>query len=176
MAKDRAIERIDRAGHDGDSNYLADLIRKPDLAPEVRDHLATVVFGLLTGKIKRPAHRPKSQKIEQDAKEIAKQVLVLNRWQGWEKRIAAVKHVAQKLGCGEQKVWNALRDHGFEAERNLDKREFEILDDANTAMREAAVNSLNDKYGDREFTHEEVKAEADELAESLADYLFRLNP
>ena len=61
MDKDWAIELIDRAVRKRNFDHLADLIRKSDLAPEVRDYLATVVLGLLTGKIKLPAHRPKSR-------------------------------------------------------------------------------------------------------------------
>ena len=52
MAKDWAIELIDRALNERNFAYLADLIRKSDPSPKVRDHLATVVLGLLTGKIK----------------------------------------------------------------------------------------------------------------------------
>ena len=54
VAKDWAIELIDRALNERNFAYLADLIRKSDLSPKIRDHLANVVFGVLTGKIKLP--------------------------------------------------------------------------------------------------------------------------
>jgi hypothetical protein len=40
-------ERIDRALHERNFTFLADLIRKADLPSEVRDRLATVILGLL---------------------------------------------------------------------------------------------------------------------------------
>ena len=161
MTKDRAIDFIDRAQHERDFTYLTDLIRKSDLAPEVRDHLATVVLGLLTRRIKLPAHRPKREKTKWEAKQIAIEVLILHRYQGWEKLSAAVMQVAQKRGCSASKVWTALGNNRFLAEEYLDKHELHaMLDAAYTARREVALKSLKQEHGDRKFTDDEVEAHA----------------
>ena len=75
MAEEWAIELIDRALNERNFAYLADLIRKSDLSPKVRDHLANVVLGLLTGKIKLPAHRPERTETAEEAKQVAKMVV-----------------------------------------------------------------------------------------------------
>lgn len=157
MSKNWTINQIDRALRERDFNYLTDLIRQPDLAPEVRDHLAKVVLGLLTGDIKRPAHRPTRKKTQEEAKGIAKQVLVLHRLHpGWEKLSAAVKQVAQKRECSESKVWSALSSHYRFAVKYLDCLFDEMLD-----------VDLGE-FADDEVTDNEVEAE--EPDEDWADY------
>jgi hypothetical protein len=172
VAKDWAIELIDRALNERNFAYLADLIRKSDPSPKVRDHLATVVLGLLTGKIKLPAHRPKRAETAEEAKQIPKMVLQVHKWhRGWEKLSAAVKQVAQRKGCSESKVWNALRNHRLLAELHLDKVEYDtMVDAAYTANREAVIESLKQEYGDREFSDEEVEAAVEELEKAWANF------
>ena len=172
MAKDWTIELIDRALNERNFDYLADLIRKSDPSPQVRDHLATVVLGLLTGEIKLPARRPKSAETTDEPKQIAKMVLQVHKWhRGWERLSAAVKQVAQRKGCSESKVWNALRNHRLLAELHLDKVEYDtMVDAAYTANREAAIESLKQEYGDREFSDEEVEAAVVELERAWASF------
>ena len=172
MAKDGAIELIDRALNERDFAYLADLIRKSDLSPKVRDHLANVVLGLLTGKIKLPAHRPNKAETAEEPKQIAKMVLQVHKWhRGWEKLSAAIKQVAQRKGCSESKVWNALRNHRLLAELHLDNAEYDtMVDAAYMANREAAIESLKQEYGDREFSDEEVEAALEELEKASANF------
>ena len=169
MAKDGAIELIDRALNERDFAYLADLIRKSDPSPKVRDHLANVVLGFLTGRIKLPAHRPKRAETAEEPKQIAKMVLQVHKWhRGWEKLSAAVKQVAQRKGCSESKVWNALRNHRLLSELHLDKVEYDTMVDA--AYREAAIESLKQEYGDREFSDEEVEAAFEALEKAWANF------
>jgi hypothetical protein len=136
------------------------------LSAEVRDHLAAAVLGLLTGRIKRPPHRPKKASTEWQARQIAKRVISLKRHHGIEKLEAAVKQVAEENGCSVSKVWGALREHRFYSRMFWEKIEYDTeMEAANSAMEEAAVASLKEQHGDRAFTAAEVKAEVEELEE-----------
>ena len=173
MAKDWAIELIDRALNERNFAYLADLIRKSDPSPKVRDHLATVVLGLLTGKIKLPAHRPKRAETAEEAKQIPKMVLQVHKWhRGWEKLSAAVKQVAQRKGCSELERYGMLcATIGFWQSC--------IWTTPNTTpwsmpltrrIGKQPIESLKQEYGDREFSDEEVEAAFEALEKAWANF------
>lgn len=92
-----------------DVKYLTNLVREGDLSPEIREHLADAFLSLLTGKIKRPAHRPKRKETVWETEGIGERVWQLRRYEGWKKITSAVKRVAEELGCSEKKVWNAWK-------------------------------------------------------------------
>jgi hypothetical protein len=173
VSKDWEKELLDRVLSDRDFTYLAGRIRRADeLSPEAREQLATVIHGLLTGKIKRPKHRPKKQSTEWEAQQIARDVIHLHRYRPeWSKLSAAVKKVAKDRDCAESKVWAALKDHRIGAVVRLEELEYDAMWEAAYEARwKAAVDSLKEEHGDREFSDEEVEAAAQELDEAGADY------
>jgi ribosomal protein L14E/L6E/L27E len=166
------IEAIDRAVSERDFARLANLIRSPNLSAEDRDYLAKTVLGLLNGDIKAPNHRPKKSKTEWEAKDIAFDVVRLNRYRHeWTKLNAAVKKVAQDRGCSVAKVWNALRHHRGRAVWKFEEAEYEaMVDAAHEAEREAAVEHLKEEHGDREFSDEEVQDEIEAQRQAWVDF------
>ena len=171
MARWATVEHIDRAVREGKYAYLAELIRHADeLSPEVRDHLATVALGALTGKIKRPKHRPQKAETEWRAKEIAERVVSLGRYHGWDKRTAAVQQVCQEYGCGPSTVYAALRKFRVLIELKFEEHEYDaMLDAAYESRREMAIESLREEFGDREFSDEEVADAEHEVDQASAD-------
>ena len=68
---------VDDALAERNTTYLANLIPAAQhLSPEVRAHLADVIFGLLTGGVKFPRRRPKKQGLEYERERIAEKVWV----------------------------------------------------------------------------------------------------
>jgi hypothetical protein len=165
-------EAIDRAVSERDFARLADLIRNINLSPEARDYLAKMVLGLLTGEIAPPKHRPKKQKTEWEAKDIAKDVVRLHRYRPeWAKLTAAVEKVAQDRGCSPSKVWGALKDHRLLAILGYEKSEYDAMADAAyEAAWESAEASLREQHGEREFTDEQVHAEIEEQRRAWEDF------
>jgi hypothetical protein len=165
-------EAIDRALSERDFACLANLIRNANLPPDIRDYLAKVVLGLLTGEMTPPKHRPKKQKTKWEAKDIAKDVVRLHRYRPeWVKVTAAVAKVAQDRGCARSKVWGALRDYRLLAILGFEKHEYDaMLDAAHEAARESAVDALKQEHGDREFTDEEVSDEIEERQRAWEDF------
>jgi hypothetical protein len=165
-------EAIDHALSERDFAYLADLIRGPDLDPDARDYLATIVLGLLTGKIKRPKHRPKKKSTKWEARHIARDVMGLHRYRPeWAKVTAAVVKVAKDRGCAVSTVWKAWSEHQLEALLFYEQHEYDaMLDIAHEDEWKSAVESLKEQHGDREFTDEEVHDEIDEQRMAYQDF------
>ena len=77
-------------------------------AQNARSHLAGIIRGLLTGKIKIPNHRPQQARPKRTLENRA-QDFELKR-NGWSKTTAAVKQAAQEFQCKDSKVWACLRE------------------------------------------------------------------
>lgn len=171
MEKWRA-EVIDRAVSERDFAQLTDLIRSPNLPPDDRDYLANVVLGLLNGDVAPPNHRPKKRKTEQEAIDIAFDVVRLTRYRPeWAKWSAAVMKVAQKRGCSQSKVWSALRRHRTQAVVSFEEAEYEAMADAARDWEwKEAVEHLKEEHGDREFSDEEVHDEIEEMHQAWANF------
>jgi hypothetical protein len=173
VAKWYASKRgIDRAVSDRDLAYLTDLIRDPDMLPELREQLADAILGLLTGQTKRPAHRPKREATIRETEGIGERVWRLRRFEGWKKVTSAVKRVSEELGCSEKKVWNAWRDFDLlKHEMHHEKASFDaMLNAAHEARLEEAAAWLAENEGAREFSDEEVEAAAKQLDEQWAEH------
>ena len=81
---------IDKAVRDRDVAWLTDLIRRADtLRPEIREHLAAVMEGLLTKKIKFPNRKPK-QDLEEKRQAIAERVWEVKKTKGWKLRSVVI--------------------------------------------------------------------------------------
>lgn len=169
---------IDDSVSERDPDFLANLIRAEDLNAEVKEHLAHVIFELLTGKKKFPAHRPKKKDADRQARWIAEEVVRIHRYRPeWAKLTAAVKKVAQDQGCGESKVWGALKDHRVGALIRLEEAEYDaMVDAAYEAEWKEAVEHLKEEHGDREFSDEEVHDEIAEMRSAYHDLDPELDP
>jgi hypothetical protein len=102
---------IDQAIRTHDVALLAELIRTANtLTPEARDHLAAVIEGLLTKKIKFPNRKPK-QDLEEKRQAIAEHVWRVKKTSGWKLR-SVVDSVATEKKCSPQTVWAAWGIYG----------------------------------------------------------------
>jgi hypothetical protein len=167
---DRA--RIDQAVADRDVDFLASLICTEGLDVEVKEHLAAVVFDLLTGKTNFPRRRPKKKMLEWDNEQIGQEVWVVKKRERLQKISSAVERVANERHISPRTVWKCWKSFDFLSyEFRREKAEFDyLMDMANETRREAAVNSLKEAHGDRAFTDEEIEAEAQELDTALQDW------
>jgi hypothetical protein len=102
---------IDEAVRDRDVALLTHLIRRADtLRPEIREHLAAVIEGLLTKKIKFPNRKPK-QDLEEKRLAIAVRVREVKKTKGWKLR-SVVDSVAKEMRCSPRTVWSAWDEFG----------------------------------------------------------------
>ena len=102
---------IDGAVRDRNIAGLTDLIRTADtLRPETREHLAAVIEGLLTKKIKFPNRKPK-QDLEEKRGAIAERVWEVKKTKGWKLR-SVVDSVAKEMRCSPRTVWAAWDEFG----------------------------------------------------------------
>jgi len=164
---------VDSAARERDFAYLRDLIRDMRLSPEMREYLALAVFDLLTGKIKRPAHRPTNERTRQSHFQIAMQVLKLRR-RRWPME-AAIKQTADDFRCGVRKVYYSLdRFKRFVAEEEFDDERFErhelgvFTDEEWRDVEERALDWLSERRDDPEPAEEEIEAAVDESLSDLA--------
>lgn len=166
-------EWVNDALTERDFECLVSLLHDQDTPSDVRDYLAEVVLGLLTGKVKLPAHRPtKRATSEMDAKR-GQLVWELKQQKEWRKTSAAVKRAAELLGCSKDTVWKswgrflrsrqALREERaqFDAEMDLANEFYEF-------RWSEAVAYLKSEEGERDFTDEEIEAAAEILDEKWA--------
>jgi len=168
---------IDAALRERNFEYLADLIRHAaELKPDIREHLAAQVLGLIKRQIKLPRHPPAKQSTHKARREIALRVIEVEERAQRKKLSQSVADVAAEFHCSIGKVWSCLRDHR-EDERIRDairdeKEWFDAMADlAHEARWEAAIESLRESAGsDREFTDEEIEEEAKLLDEAGRDY------
>jgi hypothetical protein len=164
--------RIDAAVSERDPEFLANLICAEDLSSEVKEHLATTVFELLSSKIKFPRRRPKKRSLDWERRQVGERVWETKKRKAFKKISSAVADVAKDLGLSQKtvwKCWSAFDVLGYELRR--EKLEHDaMIELAYEARWEAAVESLREEHGDREFTDEEIEAEAKVLDEALRDY------
>ena len=166
MDRPDSIWSVDHATRERDYTYLCKLIGDPDLPPDVRAHLAKIILALLTKKIQFPAHRLAKSKTFMDQIAIGSRIQDLKR-QGAKKPFETV---AVEFGCSVRKVqgcWAVYRDFSRELQAEKYRDDYE-RDMAHEAHRAAAVQSLKDEHGDRDFSEEEIEAAEQELAEAWA--------
>jgi len=98
-------DAIDDAVRNRNIEFLIDLIRRDNLRPEIREHLATVIEGLLTKKISFPNRKPK-QDLEEKRQAIARRVLEVKKTKRWKLR-SVVDFVAKEKRLSPKTVWTA---------------------------------------------------------------------
>lgn len=159
---------IDRALDERNFAYLSELIARQDLAADVRAHLANVVLGLLTGKIKFPPHRRKSPRTLSDQLEIGNRVYQL-KWQGVKKPTAIA---ADEFQCSISKVEQCCKVHRAALKHYGDeKRRDDYLWEMHYETRaDAALECLKEEHGEREFSDDEIEGKAKELDEAWANF------
>jgi hypothetical protein len=144
-------EFVDSAYGNRDVVAVANMIRDADLPLEVREHLAGVILGHLSGSTTFPKRRPPKQGLYWEKHSIAEKVWWAKKSNGWKKISSAVAHVAGELKCSPRKVCDCLKvldPAGYEIKR--EEAEFEaMLDAAYEARWEAAVESLREEHGER---------------------------
>ena len=162
-----SIWMIDRAVGERDYTYLSKLIGEPNLPPVVREHLALTVLALLTKKIAFPAHRPEKMKTFTEKMAIGARVRELKN----QRAKKPFETVSVEFNCCVRKVqscWAVYRDLAEELSRA--KHENDALREmAYEANRAAAVQSLKEEHGDRDFSEEEIEAAEHELNAINAD-------
>jgi len=153
---------IDHAVLERDAELLANLIITEDVNQETKEHLANVIFGLLTGKIKFPRGRPKKKFAEQEREQIAERVLETKKRKGWRKISSAIDEVAKELGLSKKTVWDCWsRFDVIRYEIRQENYDFDAMLDAHYEQRwEDAKGYLTEKEGARDFTDEEIEAAA----------------
>ena len=90
------------------------------------------------------------------------------KWQGAKKPTVIA---ATEFDCSVRKVEKCYNIHRKALEhyqREKDEHDF-LIDEYYETRREAAIESLKEEHGDREFTDEEIEAEAEELDEAWRD-------
>jgi hypothetical protein len=100
-------------------------------------------------------------------------VLSLSQRKGWEKVGAAIQKIAQEEGISPRTVWSrwAQGDYRLWAHLTLEKLEHDAMVDlAHEAAWEAAMESLAEEHGDREFTDEEIESRLEQLQQEWADF------
>lgn len=168
---------VDSAALKRDVKCLTNLVREGDLSPEIREHLADTLLGLLTGKIRRPSHRPPKESTRESGFEIAMRVLEL-AGRGWSKRGAAVKQAATEFGCGDRKVWHYLKQFNeyvlhdeFEEERLTRHHIRGIFTDEEMETAKGQFEDWLADHEDRpELTDEEIEAEGDAYLQWVSDF------
>jgi hypothetical protein len=165
-------EDLDSAVRERDFAYLRDLVQDMHLAAECRQYLAEVIFDLLTGKVKRPRHRPRKESTRENKFKIAMRVLELKR--RWPVE-AAVKQAAKEFGCGDRKVYDSLKQfkHFVAHEESDDERaERQELHGFFTDEEWKDLGDLAlefSEYREPEPTEEEIEAAGDAYMDLLQD-------
>jgi hypothetical protein len=136
--------RIDTAVSERDIDYLAAAICAEDVAPGVREYLADIVSGVLTGKRNFARSRPKKRRGENE--KIGEQVWLAKRNEGLKKISSAIDKVARDLGISDRTVWKCWKSFDVLAyELRWERVEHDFLMDmANEARRKAAILSLKE--------------------------------
>jgi hypothetical protein len=152
-------EFIDDALGQRDIVALTNLIRDQDLPPEVQQHLADTIHGLLTKKIKWPRRRPPKKGLYRQKQEIAERVWRTMKSNGWKKIGSAIEHIASEEKCSPRTVWECWKVFDPDAyEYRREKAEFDfMMDVANEARAEAALEWLKENEGDREFAEIRIR-------------------
>jgi hypothetical protein len=165
-------EDIDDAVRLRHPEWLAKYITDDQLPKEVRQHLAEIIEGLFTGRIKLPRGRVPQRDLWYQKKVIAEQVWRVKKSNGYAKIGSAIDHVAKELKCSPRKVWNFWR--GFNPiayEEKLSDMHYDALrDEALEARAESALEWLKENEGDRGFSDEEIEAADQKLDEDLRDW------
>ena len=164
-------EDIDDAVRLRHPEWLAKYITDDQIPKEVRQHLAEIIEGLFTGRIKLPRGRVPQRDLWYQKKVIAEQVWRVKKSNGYAKIGSAIDHVAKELKCSPRKVWNCWR--GFKPaayeealEMKLQELHFDTMSDSYYETRaESALEWLKETEGDREFSDEEIEAAAQKLDE-----------
>jgi hypothetical protein len=135
---------------------------------DVRAHLAKMVLALLDKKIEFPAHRLQKSKTFQDQITIGSRVQDLKH----QRAKKPFETVAVEFGCSVRKVqgsWAVYRDFSEELSQER-RRDDALIDMAYEAAHNAAMATLKEEHGDREFTDEEVSDEIDAQQQATADF------
>jgi hypothetical protein len=90
----------------GDYRLLASAINSGKLNPATQ----SVLIALVTGKLRRPNHRPPKKGLFEEESQRALRVLDIER-DGCNKRESAVQEAADELGCSTRTVQKALSKH-----------------------------------------------------------------
>jgi hypothetical protein len=170
---DWGTKSIDTAVANRDVETLADLVRADYLSPEARSHLADVLKGLFTGRVKFPKRRPPKRGRFSESRRIAERVWETKKTKRYSKIENAIDDVAEQLGCSAGKVWTCWRD--FDPARyehqKADDAYWAMYDAAMEYRAEAALESLQREFGNRaEFSDEEIETAAQEMDEAYRDY------
>jgi hypothetical protein len=89
----------------GDHSFLLAAMKR-NLHPSVRK----VLEGLITRKLRRPKHRPRSNDIDLKKALRAPRVLDLEA-EGWRKRDAAIEEASKQLHCSYSTIEKALHEY-----------------------------------------------------------------
>jgi hypothetical protein len=165
MPKWTTKEFVDEAYGNRDVVALANMVRDEELPAEVKQHLSSVILGHLSGTTNFPKRRPPKKGLYWEKRSIAERVWRAKKANGWKKIGSAVDHVAQELRCSSKTVWNAWKVFDPVAyELKQEELLFDaLLDAANEARWESAIESLKAEHGEREFTDEEIADAAYEI-------------
>ena len=98
---------IDDAFLERDIDELVQAVRDPEIPQEVRNHLADVLAGLLSGKIKFPRGRPRKPNLISDRIKIGQQVRDTQRAKKLNKVDSAVRAVVKELRISPTTVWKS---------------------------------------------------------------------
>jgi hypothetical protein len=177
MARLAHRPKVAEAIHGRDFAYLTGLIRDGCLNAEDRGDLADIILDLLTGKARRPAHRPAKDSTKANGFEIAWRLVALCQ-NGWSKREAAVRQVAQEFGCSDRKVWSYLKqlkdyirnDEDYEVRLVRQHLHGRFTDDEMGQARDAYDDWLTEHADDPEPTDDEIEAAGDQYLEWLVDF------
>jgi len=165
-------EEIDACVAGRDIAGLAYFIRSSYLEPELRQYLAEVVSGLLTRKMSFPSRRPKGTMTLWKRRDVAERVWIKHK--RLPKISRAVAEVAKELKCSERKVWACWEKGAYVGlfEAREEEARYEAMAEAAYDQRwNDARDSLVEKHGpERDFTDEEIAAEAKVLDEAMADW------
>jgi hypothetical protein len=109
--------------HRRDYSFLVGDIKRSNLRPSVQ----AILTHLITGKLKRPTHRPPDKDTDVKNMRRALRVLDIER-SGWSRgrREAAVTEAASQLKCSKKTIQNALSEYEA-ALRNVDPEPLEWL-------------------------------------------------
>jgi hypothetical protein len=119
----------------------------------------------LSGTIKFPRRRPPKRGLYWEKQALAERVWEAKKANGWKKISSAIELVAGEEKCSPRTIWDCWKvfdPAGYEIRR--EEAAFDaMLDAANEARAEAALEWLKENEGDCEFTDEEIADAAHEL-------------
>jgi hypothetical protein len=110
----------------GDHSFLLTAIEHSNLHPSVR----RVLEELITQKLRRPKHRPKSD--DTDLKNVIRALRVLDlEAEGWNKRDAAIEEAKKQLHCSYNTIEKALQKY----EVTLKGSDQQLLEDIRSVIK-----------------------------------------